>query len=104
MFPDLGADLGVLGVLPVDGILVTGLLRTSGELATDLDTKLRVLGVLMTWPLGTLVLAGDLGDWVDFSILCKYNCFCIRFIFNIAFLSSSDKVIFAFSFLGVRFK
>ena len=104
MFPDLGADLGVLGVLPVEDILVTGLLSTSAELATDLDTKPRVLGVLMTWPLGNLALAGDLGDWVDFSILCKYNCFCIRFIFNIAFLSSSDKVIFAFPFLGVRFK
>ena len=102
MFPDLEADLGVLGVLPVEGILVTGLLSTSGELATDFDTK--VLEVLMTWPMGALALAGDLGDWVDFSILCKYNCFCIRFIFNIAFLSSSDKVIFAFSFLGVRFK
>ena len=48
MLPDLDPVLGVLGVLSVEDTLTIGLLRTRGELGTDLDTKLRVFGVLKT--------------------------------------------------------
>ncbi len=77
MCPDLAIALvlGVLSDFSVEETLATGLLRTKGELDNDFDTKFFDVGVFMTLGLFSLAsalprtvsLAGDCGDWEDFS-------------------------------------